>query len=58
MDTYNDDGSDYGDEDDGPRRGFGDLADEDRLSVDLNDLEDDDDDEDAIDLSAPKQEPA
>ena len=46
-------GPGYGDEDDGPKRGFGDLADEDRLSVDLNDLEDDDDDEDAIDLSAP-----
>ena len=39
MDTYNDDENSYGDDsDEGARRGFGDLADEDRLSVDLNDL--------------------
>lgn len=56
IDTYNDDeddyGDDYGDEDAGARRGFGDLADEDKLSVNLDDIEDNDsDDEEAIDLS-------
>lgn len=55
MDTYNDDDmSDYGDSDGGNKRGFGDLADEDKLSVNLDDIADDDDD-DAIDLSAPPQ---
>ena len=50
MDTYNDDES-YGDEDsDGGRNAFGALKEEDRLSVNLDDVEDDDD-EDAIDLS-------
>lgn len=55
IDTYNDDeddyGDDYGDEDAGARRGFGDLADEDKLSVNLDDIEDNDSDEEAIDLS-------
>ena len=52
MDTYNDDEeSDYGDDDDAAKRGFGDLADEDKLSVDLDDVVDDESDEDAIDLS-------
>ena len=52
MDTYNDDeNSDYGSEgEEGGRRGFGDLADEDRLSVNLDDVVDEDSDEDAIDL--------
>ena len=51
MDTYNDDESDYGDEADvAGRRGFGELAEEDRLSVNLDEIEDNDDD-DAIDLS-------
>lgn len=41
MDTYNEDEDSYGNEsDEGARRGFGDLADEDRLSVNLEDLED------------------
>ena len=41
---------DYDDEDDrGARRGYGDLADEDKLSVNLDDVVDDDSD-DAIDL--------
>lgn len=34
----------------------GDLADEDKLDVDLDDIEDDDDD-DVVDLSAPPKEP-
>ena len=54
MDTYNDDEeSDYGDDDDdeGARRGFGELADEDKLSVNLDDVVDDESDEDAIDLN-------
>ena len=39
MDTYNDDEmSDYGDSDGGGRRGFGDLAEEDKLSVNLDDI--------------------
>ena len=55
MDTYNDDESDYGDEADGAgRRGFGELAEGDRLSVNLDDIEDDDDN-DAIDLSNPSK---
>ena len=55
MDTYNDDESDYGDELDGAgRRGFGELAEGDRLSVNLDDIEDDDDN-DAIDLSNPSK---
>jgi hypothetical protein len=51
IDTYNDDeDGDYDDEDDrGARRGYGDLADEDKLSVNLDDVVDDDSD-DAIDL--------
>ena len=55
MDTYNDDESDYGDEADvAGRRGFGELAEEDRLSVNLDEIEDNDDD-DAIDLSNPSK---
>lgn len=55
MDTMNDDESDYSDEADvAGRRGFGDLAEEDRLSVNLEDIEDNDDD-DAIDLSNPSK---
>lgn len=39
MDTYNDDEDDYDDEEyEVGKRNFGDLADEDRLSVDLDDL--------------------
>lgn len=50
MDTYNDDeNSDpYGSE--GDDRRFGDLKDEDKLSVNLDDVVDEDSDEDAIDL--------
>ena len=53
MDTYNDDEDDYGDDDDdgGAKARFGDLADEDRLSVNLDDIVDNDSDEEAIDLS-------
>jgi len=55
MDTQNDDDySDYGDSDGCGKRGFGDLADEDKLSVNLDDIPDDDD-EDGIDLSAPNK---
>ena len=53
IDTYNDD-DDYDDEEnDGQvaRRGFGDLADEDKLAVDLDDIPDNDSDDEAIDLS-------
>ena len=40
IDTYNDDEDEYGSDDDGYARrpGFGDLADEDRLSVNLDDI--------------------
>jgi len=39
MDTYNDDEDDYDEEyDKGGRRNFGELADEDRLSVNLDDI--------------------
>ena len=39
MDTYNDDDmSDYGDSDGGAKRNFGDLAEEDKLSVNLDDI--------------------
>ena len=56
MDTYNDDEDSYGDEDGVGGRGFGNLDDEDRLSVNMDDLQDDsDDDGGAIDLSNPKQ---
>ena len=58
MDTYNDDEDSYGSEGAG-RRGFGNLDDEDRLSVNLDDLNDDDDSDDgAIDLNKPKQDKA
>ena len=58
IDTYNDDEDDYDDEDEyGRRPGFGDLADEDRLSVNMDDLQDEDSDDDAIDLSK-KPEPS
>ena len=51
MDTYNDDeNSDYGSEEATGHRGFGDLADEDRLSVNLEDVVDDESDEETIDL--------
>ena len=46
MDTLNDDGDSYGSDSDGGHRDFGNLADEDKLSVDLDDLPDDDDDDD------------
>ena len=46
MDTLNDNDS-YGSDDDGAgHRDFGNIADEDKLSVDLDDLPDDDDDDD------------
>ena len=52
MDTYNDDEDDYDDEhENGGRKNFGDLADEDRLSVNLDDIQDDESDEDTIDLT-------
>jgi hypothetical protein len=56
MDTYNDDDvNDYGDESGnsagGVRRGFGDLDEEDKLSVNMDDIIDEDD-EDTIDMSA------
>ena len=56
MDTYNDDdvndyGDDSGNSEGGARRGFGDLDEEDKLSVNMDDIVDDDE-EDAIDLSA------
>jgi len=53
MNTCHDDDDmdDYGDSDGGGRRGFGDLDEEDKLSVNMDDIVDDDD-EDAIDLSA------
>lgn len=59
MDTYNDDEmSDYGDSDGAGKRGFGDLADEDRLSVNMDDLNDDNEDsEEAIDLSSAAKKP-
>ena len=53
MDTYNDDenSDNYGSEgEDGHQKGFGDLAEEDRLSVNLDDVVDDESDDDAIDL--------
>jgi len=55
IDTYNedDDVNDYGEDDEeglGARRGFGELADEDKLSVNMDDIEDNDSDEDIIDL--------
>lgn len=58
MDTYNnDDMSDYGDsDDDGAKRGFGDLAEEDKLSVNLDDIQDDDSDDGGINLTAAKKE--
>jgi hypothetical protein len=54
MDTYHDDDDDddYGDSDGGGRRGFGDLDEEDKLSVNMDDIVDEED-EDTIDLSAP-----
>ena len=53
IDTYNDDEDEYGSDDDGYARrpGFGDLADEDRLSVNLDDIQDEESDEDTIDLT-------
>lgn len=51
MDTYNDDEDSYGEDDDGAAgKRFGDLADGDRLSVDLDDLEDQDSEEEPITL--------
>ena len=47
MDTYNDDGDSYGSDGDmGGHRDFGNLADEDKLSVDLDDLPDEDEEDD------------
>ncbi len=55
MDTCHDDDDDdmedYGESDGGGRRGFGDLDEEDKLSVNMDDIVDEED-EDAIDLSA------
>lgn len=56
IDTYNDDDEmdNYDDEDNegrGGRRGFGDLADGDKLAVDLDDIQDNDSEDEAIDLS-------
>jgi hypothetical protein len=56
IDTYNDDEDDYSDDEEdaaAAKKGFGDLADEDRLSVNLDDIEDNDSEEEAIDLSKP-----
>lgn len=55
MDTYNDDdvndyGDDSGNSEGGARRGFGDLDEEDKLSVNMDDIVDDDEEEDAINL--------
>ena len=52
MDTYNDDEDDYDEEvEKSGRKNFGDLADEDRLSVNLDDIQDEESDEDTIDLA-------
>lgn len=51
MDTYNDDeNSDYGSEEAAGHKGFGDLADDDRLSVNMDDIVDEESDEETIDL--------
>ena len=58
MDTYNDDEDSYGEigSDGAPKRGFGNLDDDDRLSVNMDDLADDSDDE-GIDLSGGQKAP-
>ena len=56
MDTMNDDdGGSYGSDDDyGAAAGFGNIKEGDKLSVDIEAIEDDDDDEDVIDISKDK----
>ena len=55
MDTMGGEDS-YGEDDYGEKRDFGDLADDDKIDVNMDDLPDDDSEEEAIDLSK-KQEP-
>ena len=56
MDTLNDDGDSYGSDGVGGHHDFGNLADEDKLSVDLDDLPDDEADEDDAVLPPRKDE--